>query len=80
MRDRITPNNQRTLELLADEAIFGLAADQREQLNALLPKTPGVNENCMQAAAAAVHLASLADKFEPMPTALKESILAQARK
>ena len=73
-------NKQRTLELLADEALFGLAVDERLELDALLAGTPGVNGGCMQTAAAVVHLASIAAELGPMPMSLKESILAQARK
>ena len=80
MRNRTQSNQRRTLELLAEEAIFELAADEREELDALLEETPDIDPGCMLNAAATVHLASISEEFEPMPMSVQESILAQARK
>jgi len=80
MSNRTQSNQQRILELLADEAIFGLAADEREELDARLDETPDIDLGCMRNAAATVYLASIAEEFEPMPISVQESILALARK
>ena len=69
----------RALELLADQAVFGLAGEQQEELDTLLATMPDIDRDCMRTAAATVHLASIGTELEPMPISLKRNIIARAR-
>ena len=70
---------QRILDLLADQAAFGLVADDRRQLDGLLETMPGLDAECMERTAALVELASL-PRRERMPAKLQEDVRARARR
>ena len=79
MSDRWQSCEERILELLADQAAFGLSADEQEELSALLVMMPDFDQDCMQRMAATVHLASVGGA-EPLPASLqRESELATDR-
>ena len=78
MSERWQSCEGRILELLADEAIFGLVDQEKEELAELLAMMPDFDRDCMQRAAATVHLASIADEPEPLPASLQQIIRARA--
>ena len=78
MSERGRSGEERLLELLADEAIFGLIAEEQKEFDTLLAETSGIDRDCMRRAAAAFHLGSISAELESMPTALKQRILARA--
>ena len=69
---------ERILLLLADQAAFGLSADEQEELSALLAGVPEFDQDCMQRLAATVHLAGVGKELEPLPASIHERILASA--
>ena len=73
---RPSSEGDRLLELLADQAVFGLDPDEREQLEAMLAVAPDVDRECMEYAAAAVHLAGIGTELEPLPASLHRRIRA----
>ena len=78
MSDRWQSCEERVLELLADQATFGLSADEQAELSALLAIMPDFDRDCMQRMAATVHLASVDKAPEPLPASLQQRILARA--
>ena len=78
MSDRWRSCEERILELLADQATFGLSADEQEELRALLAIVPDIDRDCMQRVAATVHLASVGKAPEPLPASLQQRIRAKA--
>ena len=74
MRDRWQSCEQRILELLADEAVFGISTDEQEELRCLLGMTPDIDRDCMERMAATVQLASVGRQLQPLPKALEQSI------
>ena len=79
MTDRRQSWEERILELLADQAAFGLSADEQDELSALLVMMPDFDQDCMQRMAATVHLASVGKEPEPLPASLQQRIRARAR-
>ena len=78
MSDRWQSCEERVLELLADQAAFGLNTDEQEELDALLAIMPDIDRDCMQRMAATVHLASVGKAPEPLPASLQQRIRARA--
>ena len=78
MSDRWRSCEERILEMLADEAAFGLSAGEQEKLTEFLPTIPDFDRDCMQRIAAAVQLASVGTKLEPLPASLHQKIRARA--
>ena len=78
MSDRWQSCEERVLELLADQATFGLSADEQEKLGTLLGMMPDFDRDCMQRMAATVHLASVDKAPEPLPASLQQRIRARA--
>ena len=78
MSDRWPSCEERILDLLADEAVFGLSAEEHEELSALLVTMPDFDQDCMQRMAATVQLASVGTKLEPLPTSLQQRIRVSA--
>ncbi|MDH3492145.1 MAG: anti-sigma factor [Acidobacteriota bacterium] len=71
-------SEMRLLELLSDEATFGLNAEERTEMGKLKKKHPEfANDFSFEAAAAAFQIASL-DQTEEMPDFLKNRIADQA--
>ena len=79
MSDRWKSREDRILELLTDQAAFGLNADEQEELDVLLVTVPDFDLDCMQRMAATVHLASVGKELEPLPTSLQHRIRAGAQ-
>jgi len=79
MSDRWKSREERILELLADEAVFGLSADERDKLGVLTIAMPDIDRDCMQRTAATVHLASIGREPEPLPESLQQRIVARAK-
>jgi len=78
MSDRWQSCEARILELLADQATFGLSADEQEELRALLAIMPDFDRDCMHRMAATIHLASVGKAPEPLPPSLQQRIRARA--
>jgi hypothetical protein len=78
MSDRWLSCEERILELLADEAVFGLSADEQDELRTLMVMMPDFDQDCMQRMAATVHLASFRTELEPLPPSLQQRIRARA--
>jgi len=78
MSNRWQSCETRLLELLADQATFGLSADEQEEFSALLAIMPDFDRDCMQRMAATVHLASFVKAPEPLPASPKQRIRARA--
>ena len=74
MSDSWHSYQRRLLELLADEALFGLTADGREELDSLVAIMPDFDLLCMERVSAAVHLAHVSKHLEPLPESLDERI------
>ena len=68
----------RSLELLADEAVFGLSSAEQEELRVLLAMMPHFDRDCMERMAATVHLASVGNELEPLPPPLQQRIRDRA--
>lgn len=69
---------ERLLELLADETLFGLSAEERMELRQLKEKYPDWEENVsLELAAAAINLSKL-ETSEEMPASLRSKIFADA--
>ena len=67
---------RRILELLADRAIFGLPADEEQELDRLQQMLPGFDFQCMERAAATAQLAFT--QVEPLPAAIRARVLESA--
>ena len=78
MSDRWKSCEERILELLADEAAFGLSVDEQEELGVLLVMMPDFDQDCMQRMAATVHLASFGRELEPLPASIQQRIRTRA--
>ena len=70
-----TPGNaiNRLDELLADRAAQGLSPHEAAELDTLLRASSG-DDDSLDLAAAAMHLAFLGDKLEPMPQAMQQKL------
>ena len=79
MSDRWQSCEERILELLADQAAFGLGVDEQKELSALLVTMPDFDQDCMQRMAATVHLASVGKAPEPLPVSLQQRIRARVQ-
>ena len=79
MSDIFESCEERILDMLADQAAFGLSPDERGELDTLLVMMPDFDQECMQRMAATVHLASFVKEPEPLPTSLQLTIRACAR-
>ena len=69
---------ERILELLADQAAFGLNTDGQEELRELTVMMPDFDHECMERTAATVHLAIVGKKLEPLSASLQQRIRARA--
>ncbi|MHC4179984.1 MAG: hypothetical protein ACYSWU_20965 [Planctomycetota bacterium] len=78
MSERWQSCEERILELLADQAAFGLSVEEQEELSALLVTMPDFDHDCMERMAAAVHLASVGNELEPLPASLQQRIRDRA--
>ena len=76
MSDRWQSREERLLDLLADQATFGLSADEQEELNTCTAMMPDFDKDCMRRVVATVHLASVGKELEPLPASLQQRILA----
>ena len=65
MSDRWQSCEQRLLELLADQAAFGLRTDEQIELDSLRIMMPDFDCDCLQRMAAVVYLASFGKVGEP---------------
>ena len=72
--------DERILELLADQAAFGLNADGQEELRELTVTMPDFDQECMERMAATVHLASVGKELEPLSASLQQRIRARAQR
>lgn len=73
-------NKEKMLELLADQAAFGLSEQEAVEVKMLLKEFPEwENDNSFELTAAAISLANL-DTSEPMPAHLRTKILADSEK
>ncbi|MBN1911447.1 MAG: hypothetical protein JW818_17020 [Pirellulales bacterium] len=79
MSPRKESSQVRILELLADEAVFGLGASQERELQRLLRAVPGFDRDCMQRVATTVLLAGVEDRLQSLPPALAHSIAVGER-
>lgn len=68
----------RLLELLADQTLAGLNADQERELKSLLEANPDFDVAALDRAAAMLDIAASAGDWEPLPDQLRDRILAQA--
>ena len=69
---------RRLLELLADRAAFGLDGEEEHELRQLLQAKPDFDGECIERAAATVHLAFTS--VEPLPaTGMRAAIRCQPR-
>jgi hypothetical protein len=66
-----TPPNDRLHDLLADEALQGLSATEREELHRLLALRPEVEPTQLERAAAALQLGLCFGPLEPVPADLR---------
>lgn len=66
---------KRILELLVDQAAFGLTAIHKNELNAIRSIMPEFDLACMEQAAENIHLASVTEDMELMPISLHQRIL-----
>jgi len=73
----VLPDNERLLDLLAQQATQGLNAAEADELKALLNAHPHVSNDEFDSSIAAILLASKADQ-EAMPAHLAAKILAEA--
>ena len=64
----------RLLDLLVDQALFGLAADEHVELQELQSRFPEVSPVCMDKVATLVELSALPEATEAMPVGLQERI------
>ena len=71
-------NQQRTLDLLADRALFGLEAEEARELEELLQDRPDFDRDCLDRTAAACVLGMGVAVQAPFPTHLRERIRAGA--
>ena len=71
-----TPRD-RMMELLADEALFGLSAEEKQELKDLGASNPDVDADALQAVAALIEVSGT--KPEPMPEQLRQTILTDAK-
>ena len=78
MSDRWQSCEERILELLADQAVFGLSIEEQEELRELLVTMPDFDQDCMQRMAATVHMASVGKELEPLPASLHQRIRVRA--
>jgi hypothetical protein len=78
MSDRWRSCEGRILELLADEAAFGLGDGEHEELRALLAMMPDFDHHCMERMAATVQLAIVGNRLEPLPPSLQQRIRDRA--
>jgi hypothetical protein len=70
-------NKERMLDLLTDEALFGLDEKERNELRELKKLFPELsNDNSLELTASAIGLTNL--QIEPMPDSLRSKILADA--
>ena len=74
MSDRWQSCEERILELLADQAAFGLSAEEQGELRVLLAMMPDFDQDCMERMAATVHLASVGNALEPLPASIQQRI------
>lgn len=65
-------------ELLADRALQGLSPEEERELAELLSKSPDVDADAFDRAAAAIDLALGEQRFEPLPARLKSRVAASA--
>lgn len=83
MKEFVSPENPRLLELLADRAAFGLDADDRQELNELLRESPEFESDSLELAAAALELAMFEARQsgrEQLPSKLRARIAASAHR
>ena len=65
--------------LLAEEAVVGVADEDRPEMNTLLHRFPEVDGADFEAAAAAAAAAFVADEVEPMPAEVRDRVLESWR-
>ena len=78
MSDHWQSCEDRILELLADQASFGLSGDDDSDLRTLMAAVPDFDPDCMQRTAATVLLAGVGENPETLPTSLQQKIRAGA--
>jgi hypothetical protein len=69
----------RALQLLADQATFGLEADDRQELEGLLSRMRWIAPDAMDRVAAAIQMTCVADHLEPLPSRLHDKLRSSAR-
>ena len=74
MSDQWQAAECRLLDLLADQATFGLSRIETEELGRLTQMVPDFDIECMERAAAVVNLALVS--VEPLPAAISKYRLA----
>ena len=72
-------DESRTLELLADRAVFGLSENEQQELEDLLSRFGWLAVDLMERVAAAIQLTCVADHLEPLPVRLGDKIRSNAR-
>lgn len=73
------PQDDRLLDLLADQATEGLDSEKQRELDALLDDYPGIPEDCLELTAATVDLTFASNDQEELPADLRKRLLADAR-
>lgn len=79
-RPESNPNHDRLLDLMCDEALCGLSASERAELEALSREFPGVDDGSFERAAAAADLAMSGARVEAMPEHLRSKLLASGER
>lgn len=60
----------RTLELLADRAVFGLSENEQQELEELLSRVGWLAVDSIETVAAVIQLTYIADHLEPLPVSI----------
>ena len=77
MKSSNSSDLDRLLELLADQTLAGLNADQERELKSLLEANPDFDVAALDRTAAMLDIAASAGDTEPLPDHLRDRILAQ---
>lgn len=74
MKPTDSSDHDRLLELLADQTLAGLDADQQRELESLLQANPDFDIAAMDRTAAMLDIAAFADALQPLPERLRNRI------
>lgn len=77
MKPSDSSDSDRLLELLADQALVGLDADQQRELESLLQANADLDATALARTAALLDIAASAGDLQPLPEHLRDSILTK---